>query len=79
MAIDRFGNEYRDWSELRADGVEIETMQEYIDEVRGFHDYPPEDTWPDDDPNYFREEEELVDLDGDYYPYSDRREVWGQE
>ena len=33
---------YREWSEMKADGIEIETMQEYVDEVRGLHDYEPE-------------------------------------
>lgn len=34
--------DYREWSEMKAEGIEIETMQEYVDEVRGFHDYEPE-------------------------------------
>ena len=28
----------RSWGEMKAEGVEIETMQEYVDEVRGFND-----------------------------------------
>lgn len=30
----------REWSEMKGEGIEIETMQEYIDEVRGMNDYP---------------------------------------
>ena len=33
---------YREWSEMKADGIEIETMQEYRDELRGLHDHEPE-------------------------------------
>lgn len=29
----------RSWAEMKAEGIEIETMQEYRDEVRGLHDY----------------------------------------
>ena len=31
--------DYREWSEMKAEGIEVETMQEYVDEVRGFHDF----------------------------------------
>ena len=42
---------YREWSEMKAEGIEIETMQEYVDEVRGFNDYDePEPYDPYDDP-----------------------------
>ena len=40
---------YREWSEMKADGIEIETMQEYVDEVRGFHDHEPEPPDAEDD------------------------------
>jgi len=84
--------DYREWSEMKAEGIEIETMQEYVDEVRGFHDFDePEPYDPYDDPDYFREEEDEPDTD--YRPSDDhifgeseeadevyaRREVWGQE
>ena len=38
----------RSWGEMRAEGVEIETMQEYVNEVRGFNDdsmYDPHDDY----------------------------------
>lgn len=28
----------RSWAEMKADGIEIETMSEYVAEVRGFND-----------------------------------------
>lgn len=28
----------RTWAEMKSEGIEIETMEEYRDEVRGFHD-----------------------------------------
>lgn len=49
---------YREWSEMKAEGIEIETMQEYVDEVRGLHDYPPEPEDEREDPDYWREEDE---------------------
>ena len=43
--------DYREWSEMKAEGIEVETMQEYVDEVRGFNDYDePEPYDPYDDP-----------------------------
>lgn len=39
----------RSWSEMKAEGIEVCTMQEYRDEVMGFHDYPPEPPDPYDD------------------------------
>lgn len=39
----------RSWAEMKAEGIEIETMQEYQDEVRGFHDHPPDPPDPYDD------------------------------
>jgi hypothetical protein len=35
----------RSWSEMKAEGIEIETMAEYQNEVRGFHDYEPMDDY----------------------------------
>lgn len=34
----------RSWAEMKAEGIEIETMPEYVNEVRGLHDFadPPE-------------------------------------
>lgn len=29
----------RSWAEMKAEGIEIETMPEYQNEVRGFNDY----------------------------------------
>lgn len=66
--------DYREWSEMKADGIEIETMQEYVDEVRGFHDFDePEPPDPYDDPDYFREEDEP---DTDYRPSDDH--IYGE-
>lgn len=31
----------RSWAEMRREGIEVETMQEYRDEVRGLHDDEP--------------------------------------
>jgi len=31
--------DYQEWSEMAAEGIEIETMEEYRNEVRGFNDY----------------------------------------
>jgi hypothetical protein len=49
----------RSWAEMKADGVEIETMAEYAAEVRGFSDFdPPEppDPYDLDDDRYFDED-----------------------
>lgn len=36
----------RTWAEMKAEGIEIETMEEYRNEVRGFHDdYEPLDAY----------------------------------
>ncbi len=45
----------RSWQEMKAEGIEIETMTEYQNEVRGFNDYDPPE--PDDyDPDYWWED-----------------------
>jgi hypothetical protein len=46
----------RSWGEMRAEGIEVETMAEYQAEVRGFNDMdPPEppDPYDLDDDRYF--------------------------
>lgn len=58
--VDAYGNHYRSWSEMKSEGIEIETMQEYIDEVRGFNDYEP-DFDDRDDPAYGREYDETYE------------------
>lgn len=43
----------RSWAEMKAEGIEIETMAEYANEVRGFNDYdPPEPEYDDWDDRY---------------------------
>lgn len=71
MTPERNDRDYRSWSEMKADGIEIETMQEYVDEVRGFNDYPPEPMDPEDYERefgardaYLEEQAELAE-DGD--------------
>jgi len=47
----------RSWASMKAEGIEIETMAEYQNEVRGFNDYEPDPPDPGDE-DYFREYEE---------------------
>jgi hypothetical protein len=46
---------------MKAEGIEIETMQEYVDEVRGFHDYPPDPPEPDGYGHYGDEWRDFID------------------
>ena len=44
--------DYQDWSEMKAEGIEVETMSDYVNEVRGFNDYSDYESYMLGDPDY---------------------------